>query len=219
MSDFDGSSRRTEDTTAAVAHTAQDKAAQGAGLVGDKATEVAGTARQQASEVAGEATARARGLGNELRDQLQDQAHTQTERLAQNVRRLADELEDMSRKGRPDSSAAGMVGQVADGGHKVAAHLESRGPDGLVSDLQDFARRRPGVFLTGAALAGFAAARVGKGVKATGGSTRTASGPTDTTDTYEQPQPPHLTPSYGGSIAAPGPVRAPDAPLRRPQGS
>ncbi|MGC5365491.1 hypothetical protein ACPXCE_28105 [Streptomyces sp. DT24] len=169
MSDFDGSNRRQEGTAAATARTAQDKAAQGAGLVGDKGTEVVGTAREQAAQVTGEATAQAKNLANDVREQLQDQARTQTQRLAQNVRRLADELQDIRDKGGSDSTAAGVVGQIADSGHQVASHLERRGPDGLVSDLRDYARQRPGIFLAGAALAGFAAARAGKGFKAAGG--------------------------------------------------
>jgi uncharacterized protein YjbJ (UPF0337 family) len=151
-----------------VAKTAQDKAGEGAGLVGDKAAEVAGTAKEQAGNVAGEATAQARDFVDELREQLQDQADFQTRRLADNVRKLSDELRVMGDSGGRDSSAAGVVRQVADGGRKVAARIEERGPDGLLGDLRDFARRRPGVFLAGAAVAGFALARAGKGVSAAG---------------------------------------------------
>ncbi|MET9950504.1 hypothetical protein ABZ135_03005 [Streptomyces sp. NPDC006339] len=176
MSDFQGTSRPDQSRSAAVAKTAQEKASEGAGLVGDKAAEVAGTAKEQAAGVAHEATAQARDLVGELRDQLQGQAQSQTQRLAENVRRLADELREMSESGKPDSSAAGVVRQIADGGHQVASRLEERGPDGLVSDLQDFARRRPGVFLAGAALAGFAVARAGKGVSAAGSSSPSGAG-------------------------------------------
>lgn len=174
MSDFQSTSRPDRGTPAAVAKTAQDKAGEGAGLVGDKAAEVAGTAKEQAGNVAGEATAQARDFVDELRDQLQDQANVQTRRLADNVRKLSDELRVMGDSGGRDSGAAGVVRQVADGGHKVAARIEERGPDGLLGDLRDFARRRPGVFLAGAAVAGFALARAGKGVSAAGHDGHTA---------------------------------------------
>ncbi|MET9434905.1 hypothetical protein [Streptomyces sp. NPDC006551] len=164
MSDFQDSGRPDRSRSEAVAKTAQDKASEGAGLVADKAADVTGTVKEQAADVVGEATSQARDLVGELRDQLQGQAHSQTQNLARNVRRLADELREMSESGKPESSAAGVVRQLAEGGHQVASRLEQRGPDGLVSDLQDFARRKPGVFLAGAALAGFAVARVGKGV-------------------------------------------------------
>ncbi|SHM78289.1 hypothetical protein [Actinacidiphila paucisporea] len=170
MSDFDPA--QTPDTTrsAEVAHTAQDKAAEGAGLVGEKAADVAGTAKDQAVNTAQEVATQARDLLGELREQLQGQSRAQAQQLAGNVRRLADELHEMSENGKPDSTATAVVRQVADSGRQVASHLENRGPEGVVEDLRDFARRRPGLFLAGAAVAGFAAARLGKGIAAAGSS-------------------------------------------------
>ncbi|MFD3759232.1 hypothetical protein [Streptomyces sp. NPDC058622] len=165
MSDFQDASRQ-EDSRTAVAHTVQDKAGESASLVSGKAAEVGGTAREQAANVVGEATAQARDLVGELRTQLTGQAETQTQRLAENVRRLSQELRELGDNGKPDSTMADVARQIADGGHQVADHVEKRGPDGLISDLQSFARRRPGVFLAGAALAGFVVARAGKGVSA-----------------------------------------------------
>jgi hypothetical protein len=43
---------------------------------------------------------------------------------------------------------------------RLAGELEQRGPEGLAEDLSRFARRRPGAFLLGAGLVGFAAGRV-----------------------------------------------------------
>ncbi|MGV2922065.1 hypothetical protein RMO59_40120, partial [Streptomyces alfalfae] len=79
-----------------------------------------------------------------------------------------------------------------------------RGPDGLVSDLQDFARRKPGVFLAGAALAGFVAARAGKGVSAAGSSAAPDAG-------VSPAQGGSATPRPGGSAAP-----RPDESGRRP---
>ncbi|MFD3537472.1 hypothetical protein [Streptomyces sp. NPDC058664] len=166
MSHFQDSDRRQESRPTAVAHTAQDKASESAALIGDKASGVARTAKEQAGQVVGETRAQGKDLVGELREQLQDQASTQTRRLAENVRKLATEIRDMSENGKPDSTAGGLARQMADRGHRMADHLERRGPDGLLSDLQGFARRRPGMFLAGAALAGFAVARAGKGVGA-----------------------------------------------------
>lgn len=214
MSDFQDSSRRQESSTAAVAQTAQEKAGEGVSLVGGKAAEVGSTAKEQAAGVAGEATTQARNLVGDLRDQLQGQARNQTQSLAENVRRLAQELREMSENGNPDSTVAGVARQIADGGNQVAARLEQRGPDGLVSDLQNFARRRPGAFLAGAAAAGFLVGRAGKGMSAasspdsgTSDGGEVAAGRTvgrteempagyeDLTDTYGQSQPPHVVPT------------------------
>ncbi|MFD9359550.1 hypothetical protein [Streptomyces sp. NPDC060031] len=208
MSDFQDASRPDESRTTAVAHTVQDKAGEGVSLVGGKAAEVGGTAKEQAGNVVGEATAQARDLVGELRTQLTGQAETQTQRLAENVRRLSQELRELGENGEPDSTMADVARQIADGGHQMAAHVEKRGPDGLISDLQSFARRRPGVFLAGAALAGFVVARAGKGVSAaassdTSGSSSVAraqqsgvpAGYEDPLDTHGQSQPPHVTPA------------------------
>ena len=48
----------------------------------------------------------------------------------------------------------------------VAGRMQDRGLDGMVDDVQDFARRRPGLFLAAAAGAGFAAGRLFRGAKA-----------------------------------------------------
>lgn len=164
MSDF-SDANRPDDTTAPVRQRAQEKLGEGGGLVSEKATEVVGTARERAGDVTDEAQAQARDVAGELRTQLQDQARTQTERLAENVRRLADDLGAMGDNGKEGSAATNAVKRIAGRGRDAASRLEDRGPEGLVSDLQDFARRRPGAFLAGAALAGFATARLGKGVK------------------------------------------------------
>ncbi|MES9807276.1 MULTISPECIES: hypothetical protein [Streptomyces] len=224
MSDFQDSNRQNESRAAEVARTAQDKAGDSASLVGGKAAEVGGTAKEEAGNVVGEAAAQAKDLAGELRTQLQGQAETQTQRLAENVRRLSQELRELGDNGKPDSTMADLARRAADGGHQVASHMEKRGPDGLVSDLQSFARRRPGVFLAGAALAGFVVARAGKSIGAassggTGGEPRSpepragtygterplaAPDPLprttpgtyeDPLDTYGQSQPPHVTPA------------------------
>jgi hypothetical protein len=178
LSDIDGPDRRDQNKTAAAASAAQEKAAQGTEVVTEHASSVAGTAKQQAAGVAGEARSQVRDLAGQVRGQLRDQAQSQTHSLAANLQRVADDLKEMSSSARPGSAAAKAVRQVADGGGRVASRLENRGPEGLLSDIEGFARRRPGVFLAGAALAGFAVARAGKGVSAAGsdGGGRSASG-------------------------------------------
>jgi hypothetical protein len=168
LSDIYGPDRRDQNKTAATASAAQEKAAQGTEVVTEHASSVAGTAKQQAAGVAGEARSQARDLAGQVSGQLRDQAQSQTHTLAANLQRVSDDLRQMSDHAREGSAAANAVRQVADGGGRVASRLEERGPEGLLSDLEGFARRRPGVFLAGAALAGFAVARAGKGVSAAG---------------------------------------------------
>ncbi|MCX5583225.1 hypothetical protein ACFV0H_01730 [Streptomyces erythrochromogenes] len=206
MSDFQNARRQEESNTAAVAHTVQEKASESASLVGSKAAEVGGTAKDQAANVVGEATAQARDLVGELRTQLTDQAQTQTQRLAENVRRLSQELRELGENGKPDSTMADVARQIADGGHQIAAHVEKRGPDGLVGDLQSFARRRPGVFLAGAALAGFVVARAGKSVSAAG-SAGTPSAAHDDSAGAPSPTPPPAPSGDAAPVAGSHPGR------------
>ncbi|WP_405455583.1 hypothetical protein OG786_02170 [Streptomyces sp. NBC_00101] len=234
LSDFDGANSPDDRGKAsAVKQAAQEGAGEGVGLVGEKAADVAGTAKDRAGDVAGEASARARDVADELRGQLRDQAQSQTDRLAHAVRQLADELGDMGSSGKDGSPATNAVRQVAGHGRDMAARLESRGPQGLLSDLQDFARRRPGMFLAGAALAGFATARLGKGVTSASGDaqaggsascshdrgdgnregppgTSRAASPYDAPGSPDDYGEPRLTPSYGGSVAPPGPLPVDD---------
>jgi hypothetical protein len=61
----------------------------------------------------------------------------------------------------------------------MAERLESGGLEGALSDLQTFARRRPGVFLLGAAATGFAVGRLLRGAQAAnadGGSSQVGNG-------------------------------------------
>ena len=65
---------------------------------------------------------------------------------------------------RGDSPAAAVVSRVADGGRQIADYLDRNGPEGVLREVQDFARRRPGAFLATALAAGFVVGRLGKGV-------------------------------------------------------
>ncbi|WP_435975586.1 hypothetical protein [Streptomyces sp. Qhu_M48] len=220
MTAFQDSDGRPESKPTQSDQTAQGKAGDTAAVLGDQATHVAQNAKEQAGHVVDETQSKAKDIVGDLRAELQDQASTQTQRLADNVRKLAGEIRDLSENGESNTTAAGLARQMADRGQQMADHLEDRGPDGLISDLQDFARRRPGMFLVGAALAGFAVARAGKGVgAATSSGTQAPAGaqetahrpavaddplpssqgrdgvtaPAEPADTYGQSQPPHVT--------------------------
>jgi hypothetical protein len=123
----------------------------------------------------------ARGVASEVRDKVTEQAHTQNDRLAQGIRRMADELDEMA-SGRGDSPAATVVSRVADSSRKLADHLAQRGPEGVLDEVQDFARRRPGAFLTASLVGGFVVGRLGKSVLSDGnGASSGAAGTPDRT--------------------------------------
>jgi ElaB/YqjD/DUF883 family membrane-anchored ribosome-binding protein len=131
--------------------------------IGSAAGDTATEAKQQTREVVGEVKTQARNLAGDAKNRVRDEARGQNDRLAKTIKQFADELDDMVRD-RDDSPARGVVTQVSQGGRRVADYLAEHGPDGVLREVQDFARRRPGTFLAVAAAAGFVVGRLGKGV-------------------------------------------------------
>ncbi|NIH85734.1 hypothetical protein [Amycolatopsis granulosa] len=193
--------------------------------VRDQATEsgshVAGTAADQAKEVASEAQRQARNLTEQGADQLREQARKSQQKAAGNLHSIADQLGQMS--DRSDSGIAqDVVREVAQRAKKVASWLDSREPGDLADEVRDFARRKPGLFLAGAAVAGLLAGRLTRGVAAAvsdqgGGSAPQPRTPADTPATTGTPAqaatppaaaPTPTTPATGypaeGAYAPPG---------------
>jgi hypothetical protein len=169
---------------------------------------VAGTAKEQAGQVADELSAQARNLALDMRDKVAEQARTQNDKLADGIRRMADDLDQM-RAQRGDSPAAQVVSRVADGGRQVADYLADRGPEGILGEVQDYARRKPGTFLATALVAGFVVGRLGKGVLNATDSPNTSVGkPREDAFVSDIPQldpePSYPTAGYPDSAAEPG---------------
>jgi len=138
-------------------------AGQSAQAAGQAASDVKDTAKQQAQRVGSEAKTQVRNVASEVRGKVSDQARTQNDKLVTGIREMADHLDEM-RGDRAGSPATQIVSRVADSGRQMATYLENNGPEGVLREVQDFARRRPGAFLASALVAGFVVARLGKGV-------------------------------------------------------
>lgn len=133
-----------------------------AGQAKQAATQVAGTAAEQVQNVVGEARQQAGTVVDELRHRAMGEAEEQAKRAADTLRQWAGDLSGLAENAQSDSPARSLAAQAADRGHRAADYLDRKGVDGLVSDLQGFARRRPGVFLGGALLAGLAVGRMAR---------------------------------------------------------
>ncbi|GHE97244.1 hypothetical protein GCM10017786_32410 [Amycolatopsis deserti] len=166
----------SQQTSSSAPQAVRDQATESAG-------QVAGTAADQAREVASEAQRQARNLTEQGTDQLREQARKSQQMAAGNLLSIADQLGRMS-----DSSESGVaqdvVREVAQRAKKVASWLDSREPGDLVGEVRDFARRKPGLFLAGATVAGLLAGRLTRGVAASmsqqGGSAPQPRSPADT---------------------------------------
>jgi ElaB/YqjD/DUF883 family membrane-anchored ribosome-binding protein len=144
-----------------VTQAAAEQAEELRDTVKDHASEVASSARDQAGEVARTARSETQQVVDRTRSAVETEARQRTEALAHSVRNVGDGLRALA-DGRPEDAGpvAGYARDAASRVGDVAQRLESRGYDGLVDDVSRFARRRPGVFLAGAGLLGFAIGRI-----------------------------------------------------------
>jgi hypothetical protein len=154
-----------------TAATATEKGKEVAGTASDQAKAVADTAREQVGQVRQEVAQQGREVVSQATAKLQEQGRAQAQELASTVRGWADQTRALA-EGRPEEAGqvAQYARQAADGVANAAGKLEERGFEGVVDDLQRFARRRPGVFLFGAAVAGFGVGRLLRGASAGNGS-------------------------------------------------
>jgi uncharacterized protein YjbJ (UPF0337 family) len=195
-------SSTTKQEAGKLADTATGQTRDVAATAKGAVTEVAGTAREQAGEVVNTATSHAQDLLGQAKDAFGTESDELVKRLAVNIRRLAGDLANMADlKGTPGSPANTIVSEVGERAGGLASLLESRGTQGLIAEAQSYARRRPGVFLLGAAGAGLFAGRLTRALKAGPPPTSTST-PTSTTDTAALNLPPTTGP-LDPSIARP----------------
>ncbi|WP_306204369.1 hypothetical protein [Actinoplanes sp. RD1] len=169
-----------------VKDQAKEVAGQSKQAAGQAAGEVKDTVKEQAHRVGSEAKTQARSVASDVRDRVTGEAKSQTDRLSGTVREIAGQLDEM-RGDRAEGPAAAVVSRVADGGRQFADYLDRNGPEGVLREVGDFARRRPGAFLATALAAGFVVGRLGKGVmKADEVSHEDAKPSTDQFSSYEQ---------------------------------
>lgn len=145
-----------------VAGTAKEEAANVASTAVDAAGSVAGTTKQEIGNVLGEGLDQAKNLTGQVKEQASQQLNTGSEKLTGSLRGLSEQLSS--------GDTSGVVGQVlSEAGSRVQAladQLERKGPQGVLDDVQDYARRNPGTFLLGMAAAGFLTGRLIKGTQA-----------------------------------------------------
>lgn len=135
------------------------------GTAKDAASKIGDTAAQRGQELQGQARTHARGLARSAQRQLRGHAEEETRRAGTALGVAGDQLRALA-DGRIDE--AGVFGdyveQAADAVNRWANTIDDRGFDGLLDDLRSVGRRRPGMFLGGALLAGALVGRFGRNV-------------------------------------------------------
>jgi len=154
-----------DDRNSAVAQNARESGKEVGEHARSAAADVKDTAAERARDVAGEARAQARDLVGHTRDTLAAHADEQTNRVAETVEQVAYDLRSMAASASSDGIAGRLVGDLADRADALANRMRGRNSADLLDDIRDFARRRPGTFLAGAAGLGLIVGRLGRGLK------------------------------------------------------
>lgn len=97
-----------------------------------------------------------------LRDTASDRLESAGETLANGSAHLAKSLRNAA-DAEDGTLRASALDLAAEGASRVSETLRGKNLGALMSDVQGFARRNPAVFAAGAAIAGFALARVLQG--------------------------------------------------------
>lgn len=143
------------DTVRNAAH----EAAGVASAAKDEAVGVVETAKSEAGAVAHEAKDQARELYHRTTAELKEQAGVQQRRVAAGLRSVGGELGAMA-EGADGGVAADLVRQASSRIEGVAAWIGDRDPGSLLTEVKSYARRKPGMFIAVAALAGVVAGRL-----------------------------------------------------------
>ena len=127
---------------------------------------VAAVGADQAKQVASEAGHQAKALLGQAQSELVDHASSQQNRIAYQLSSLSHELGTMASKSEEEGLAKDLAQQASQQLDSIAHWLQVREPGDLITEVKDFARRKPGTFLAVAAGIGLLAGRMTRGVKA-----------------------------------------------------
>jgi hypothetical protein len=117
-----------------------------------------------ASGVASDVGHETQRLIRETREQAGQQAGQQRDQAVSGLRSLGDELRRMAEQG--SGLGAQLARQGAGWSDRAAGFLDGRELTDVLEDVRTLARRRPGRFLVGAAVAGVLAGRMARAMAA-----------------------------------------------------
>lgn len=126
----------------------------------DAAKGTAHTAKDEVAAVAGTTKSQVKDLYTQTRSELGTQASQQQERLVTGLKAVGDELGSMARNSEGGGIATDFTQQVSTRLSGAAEWLGEREPADVLDEVKRFARRRPLVFIAGAAVAGIVAGRL-----------------------------------------------------------
>jgi hypothetical protein len=120
-----------------------------------------GQAQEKAQEVAGQAQEKAQQAAGQAKEQLRTQVDTrstqageQVSQQASDIRTVAEQLREQGKDG-----PAKVADQAAQRIEQVGSYLQQSDADRILSDVEDFARRKPTAVIAGGIALGFLASR------------------------------------------------------------
>ena len=189
----------TTTSSSSTSDVARDEARNVGQTAAQAGSQVASTAADQAKEVAHQTKRQAQDLLQQGRQQLRQQTVSQQHKAAEGLQGLAQQLRGMVDGNAPaPGPARDLISQATGYVEQFADQLQNREPADLVEDVRSFARRKPGVFLLGAALAGVLAGRLTSGVKAAHSDGSSSSGGQQYRSDYAQTDYVEPAPVYSG---------------------
>jgi hypothetical protein len=146
-----------------AAHTVADAASSTASTASGATKDVVGQVTEQSKAVAGEAKAQAQQMLANTKTEVQQQADERARQAAEHLRGMSTSISALL-DGRPYEATqiSGYLQQAQGKIDGLVDRLDTAGPQGIIDDVSDFARRRPGAFLVAAGFAGFAIGRLAR---------------------------------------------------------
>lgn len=188
--------RKAENTV----DTAVDKAQQVATKTQDKITETTSAAKEQAKRTANQVGEQAKQTVDSRMTEVGHEIGSVADAVRQTSYEIGDENQTLSKYGE----------RLAEQLEGISSYLNEKGVEDVLDDLQDFARRKPVVFLGGAFMLGIMAGRF----------VRSSSERYSQYDRYDQYEMDTYGAQYGGAVSGYTPSAAystPRTPGTRPQ--
>ena len=191
-----------KDVAAAKAVEVKDEALQ-------RGSEVAAVAKEELANVLGEFRGQVQHLWGEASGQLREQARSGQQQLADLLHSLSGELGHLAARSEQDGPLTAFARSAAARGGEWSHWLANTEPSDVLAELRRFARRRPMLFLTGAAVAGVVVGRLSRGLMASSSSTPTRVVPSRPAVTPDLPGPAGAGTSYPAAVPGVGTAGVP----------
>jgi hypothetical protein len=156
--------------------TTSTRVAQAADVTREQATQVVGTAKDQAQDLAQQAAQQAKSTVRQLQGDLRERADQEASKFAETVRSASEQMRSMatSAGGEQRSLITNLMSEGAQVADRFASQLDEGGVERAVAEVRSWARRNPGGFLLGAAVAGFVAGRLARNLSSANGTSDSA---------------------------------------------